>query len=335
MMTEVQEVSTSMSSVARSFARFRRNPALSALIVFIALQLSCIVAGLLYPDDFRYLSEDNVAVILRSIPVLGIVSLGVGILMISGEYDLSVGATFTLTSLLLAETYLAGMPLGLSIVLALTGGVAVGLVNALIVLRFRITSFIATLGTMMMIRGLILFASGAESKPFDPPAAVQAVLSGEIGVLQLQFLWLLLLAAVAYAILERHKLGNHIYATGGSAEAANAIGVNVGKVKLIAFCLSSLAASIAGILATTRVNSVSPVQGQGLELQAIAACVIGGVALSGGRGSILGIFLGAAMIFTVQDILLLTSVPGYYLQAFVGLFIVCAAVLNRLVYRED
>lgn len=313
----------------------RRNTAGSALVVFLALQLGCIVAGLLYPDDFRYLSPDNIQVLLRSLPPLAIISVGVGLLMITGEYDLSVGAAFTLTALVMAESYLAGAPLGVAVALALATGLAVGALNAAIVLRLRITSFIATLGTMMMLRGTILFFSGAQSRPFNPGGGFEAAVAGGFGVVQAQFLWLLAIAVLAYALLERHRIGNHMYATGGSPEAANAIGVNVGRVKLMGFCLSGLAAALAGILSTTRVHSISPVQGQGYELQAIAACVIGGVALSGGRGNVLGILVGAALIYTVQDILLLTAAPGYYLDAFVGFFIVCAAVLNRWVYRED
>ena len=312
-----------------------RGSAASALLVFGLLQMVCIVVGIMRPDYFRYLSASNIEILLRAVPPLAIVSIGVGILMIAGEFDLSVGATFTLTSLVMAESHLQGWPLPLCMALALVVGIAIGATNGLIVLRLKITSFIATLGTMMMLRGIILLFSGAQSKAFRPNEFFQSLMAGHVGFMQAQFIWLLIAAFCCYALLERHCIGNHIFAVGGSRESANAVGVAVSKIKLLSFCIASSAATFAGILSTTRVNSVSPTQGQGLELQAIAACVIGGVALTGGRGSVLGIFVGAALIYTVQDILLLTSAPGYYLDAFVGFFIVCAAVFNRLLNRED
>ncbi len=315
--------------------RLRRHPSGSVVVIFGAMQLVCIAAGLLAPDDFRYLSSLNIESLLRAVPQLGIIALGVGLLMIAGEFDLSVGAVFTMTALVMAETYAAGMPLVVAIAAALAVGIVIGLVNAVLVLRFRITSFIATLAMMMLLRGIILFSSGAQSRSFRPGPLFQEALTGAVGVIQAQFLWFLALAIVAYLILERHRLGNGIYAVGGNRDAANAVGVRVAGVKSLAFVLCSLSATLAGIVSTTRVNSVSPIQGQGLELQAIAACVIGGIALTGGRGAVLGIVLGAALIYSVQDVLLLSGAPGYYLDAFVGLVILAAAILNRRVQGDN
>ncbi|WEK51544.1 MAG: ABC transporter permease [Candidatus Kaistia colombiensis] len=313
----------------------RRHPSLNILLVFLALQIVCIAASLLMPNDFRYLSTPNIETLLRAVPQLGIIALGVGILMVAGEFDLSVGAVFTFSALIMADVYNAGAPLPVALGAAIAVALAVGFVNGILVLRFAITSFIATLGTMMMLRGIVLFISNAQSSSFRPSEAFQALVAGQVGFVPAQFIWLVGFTIAAYLLLERHRFGNRIFAVGGSRDAANAVGVQVNRVKLAAFMLSSVSASIAGIISTTRVNSVSPIQGQGLELQAIAACVIGGVALTGGRGSVLGMFLGAALIYTVQDILLLTAAPGYYLDAFVGLIIVVAAILNRHVLRQE
>ena len=117
--------------------------------------------------------------------------------------------------------------------------------------------------------------------------------------------------------------------------AATAIGINPNRTKLIAFGLAGASAALAGVLAATRVGAIQPGQGSGLELQAIAACVIGGVALNGGRGSILGVFLGAALIYSIQDILLLARAPGFYLDIFVGLLIVGAAIFNQMIRRQQ
>jgi simple sugar transport system permease protein len=122
---------------------------------------------------------------------------------------------------------------------------------------------------------------------------------------------------------------------GGNKDAATAIGINLNRTKMIAFGLAGFCAAFSGMLATSRVGSIVPGSGLGLELQAIAACVIGGVALTGGRGTILGIFLGGAFIYTIQDILLLGRAPGFYLDIFVGILIVSAVVFNEMVRRQN
>ena len=254
--------------------------------------------------------------------------------MIAGEFDLSVGATFTISGLAIALLYSAGIPVAFCVVLAISLGATIGLANGILTLVFAIPSFIITLGTMMILRGVILFVSGTATIPFRPPSWFDSLVTGEVGFLQAQFLWLLAFVAVAWLLLSRHWIGNHLFAVGGNRKAANAIGVNVMRTKLFAFAAAGFMAAISGIVSTTRVNSVSPIQGQGLELQAIAACVIGGLALTGGRGSAIGIFAGAALIYTVQNVLLLVGAPGYYLDAFIGLVLVVAVIANGMMNKR-
>lgn len=313
---------------------FLRDPAANIVIILLIVQLVCIVAGMLWPDDFRYLSALNMKTLLRSIPQIGFIAIGVGILMIAGEFDLSVGATFTISSLTLAMLHGAGIPVALCVLAALSLGAAIGLVNGFLSLRFAIPSFIVTLGTMMILRGAILFVSGTATIPFRPAPWFDLLLTGEIGFMQAQFLWLIAFTLGAWALLSRHRIGNHLYAVGGNRASANAIGVEVLRTKLFAFAAAGVMAAVSGIVSTTRVSSVSPIQGQGLELQAIAACVIGGLALTGGRGSALGIFAGAFLIYTVQNILLLVGAPGYYLEAFIGLVLVAAVIANGIINKR-
>jgi simple sugar transport system permease protein len=201
-------------------------------------------------------------------------------LMIAGEYDLSVGASFTLSALTMTNSFAAGMPLPVAVAIGLMTGIVIGAINGLITLRARIPSFIVTLGMMMLLRGFILFSSGTQTRPFHPGPAFESLMTGSIGLVQVSFLWLLLVAFAGYLLMDRHRLGNHLYAVGGNRDAATAIGVNVPRVKLCAFIIAGGAAALSGIISTVRVSSVSPIQGQGLELQAIAACVIGGVSLT-------------------------------------------------------
>jgi len=331
-MTTTSSFQPSVASGA--WAAFRRDPAANILIILVIVQLGCITAGLLFPDGFRYLSPLNIATLLRAIPQIGFIALGVGVLMIAGEFDLSVGATFTLSGLTMATSYAAGVPLPAAVLAALAVGVAIGLVNGFVTLRFRIPSFIVTLGMMMVLRGVILYVSGTASVSFRPDPWFRSLLTGSIGVVQAQFLWLVAFALAGYVLMAWTRLGNHIHAVGGNRAAANAIGVNVIRTKYYAFAIAGLMAAMSGVVSTTRVSSVSPIQGQGLELQAIAACVIGGLALTGGRGSMLGIFCGAVLIYTVQNILLLVGAPGYYLDAFIGLVLVLAVIANSMLNRR-
>lgn len=324
-----------MTATMSGLLRRHKESGLNVLIVFVAVQILAIIGALLFPDSFRYLSPANISVQLKAIPVLGIMALGVGVLMIAGEFDLSVGANYTITAVVLASLVQQGWSVYVAAPLILGMGVLIGLLNGLITLRLHIPSFIATLGTMLFWKGMTLLYNGATALRFRPDRGFVDVMAGSVGPIEAAFIWFVVLSLLFWALLHQHKLGNHFYAVGGNRQAATAIGINPVRTKMIAFALAGFCAAFAGMLATSRVGSIVPGSGLGLELQAIAACVIGGVALTGGRGAILGIFLGAAFIYTIQDILLLVRAPGFYLDIFVGILIVSAVVFNEMVRRQD
>jgi simple sugar transport system permease protein len=309
--------------------RFQREPVVDILIAFCAVQAVCIAAALLFPSQFRYLSAGNVSVMLKAIPVLGIIAMGAGILMIAGEFDLSIGSNFTFTAIVMAMLVEGGLSAFIAAPIGMLIGIGIGLLNGLITLRFDIPSFIVTLGAMLFWRGMALFVHGSAGQRFAPEPAFTSLMAGNVAGLEAAFIWFVVLALFFWLLLHHHRLGNHFFAVGGNRQAANAIGINPVRVKMIAFGIAGLCAAFGDILATARVGSVLPGQGTGLELQAIAACVIGGVALTGGSGTILGIFLGASLIYTIQDILLLVRAPGFYLDIFVGILIVGAVIFNR------
>ena len=313
-----------------------RMPAGNIIFVFVSVQLILVVAALIFPDDFRYLSRPNILIMLRAIPMLGILALGVGLLMVAGEFDLSVGSVFGLTTYVLAIVYTDWeWPLYAALLAAGATGLAAGLVNGLITVKAGIPSFITTLGTMLIVRGLVRWISGMDTERFNPGELFQAVAVGKLGLMQAQFLWFIGLAIVAGYVLHRTKLGNHVYAVGGNKAAAIATGVNVDRVKLICFMFSSLAATVSGVLSLARVHSVTPAQGFGVELKAIAICVIGGLFLMGGRGTIVGIFIGACLFYTVEDVLLLIRAPGHFLDLFIGAVIVAAVIMNTWTSRRE
>jgi simple sugar transport system permease protein len=350
---------------ARPFAAkfmdwIRTQPEGGIAVMFVVAQICCIVAALIWPNQFRYLQMANVDVTMKAIAPLGVMALGVGVLMIAGEYDLSVGALYSFLSIVCAHwsNYLGGdigeqahwwAPfVGLFMVLVI--GAIIGSTHAFITLRFVIPSFITTLGGMLLWKSATLFYHGAvalrfkPSEPFasifgsEPVSLVASAVGGEDFGAWFQFipssiLWLAIMAVAFYFLLHHHKLGNHIYAVGGNRNAAVAIGINPNRTKTIAFAIAGTMAAFSGVLAATRVGSIQPGGGLGMELQSIAACVIGGAALNGGRGSILGFVLGTMLVFTIQDVLLLIRAPAYYFDGFVGILIVVAVILNTAIRK--
>ena len=268
---------------------------------------------------------------------LGIMAIGVGILMISGEFDLSVGTLYTFCAIVTA-TMVKEYALSpyLAMLVGIIVGIIAGLIHGNIVNRFTIPSFIVTLGAMLLWKGGTLLYHGAKSLRYKYESETyKTVLTGDIGVIDASFLWFIGVGIVFYFIVHHHKIGNHFFAVGGNPEAAIAIGINPKRVKLIAFSIAGGCAALSGVVAMSRVGSVQPGGGLGLELEAIAACVIGGCALMGGRGSILGIMLGTALIYTIQDLLLLLRAPGFYFEMFVGGLIVLAVIINVTIRKRN
>ena len=310
------------------------RPAGGIFLVFFTLQVACILGALIYPDEFRYLSPQNLTILMKAVPVLGCLALGAGVLMIAGEFDLSIGSVYTFTAILMASLVNMDVSAFIAAPVGILAGVLIGLLNGTITLRFGLPSFIVTLGGLLFWRGAVLLYNGAVQVRFDPEPAFTALFAGTLFGINAAFIWILILVAAFHLLLHRHRFDNHVFATGGNPGAATAIGINTGRVKLIAFAIAGGMAAVAGILATSRVGSVQPGQGAGLELQAIAACVIGGLSLRGGRGTIVGVFLGVLLIHTMTDVLLLLRAPGFYLDMFIATLIVVAAIFNHLIERR-
>ena len=319
------------SGIRGALDRILATPAGNILIAFVIIQALCIIAGLLFPDSFRYLSPANISIMLKAIPTLGILALGVGMLMISGEFDLSVGSIYAFTAVVCAIAIGSGLSPWLAAPLLIAVGAGISVANGVISLRFALPSFIVSLGAMLFWKGMIFFVHGAQSIRFQSTDSFKSLMAGGFGPIEMPFVWLVGLTIIFHLFLRHHAFGNHIFAVGGDRTAAEANGVNPIRVKLACFAIAGSCAALSGIISAARVGSVTPAQGGGLELQAIAAAVIGGVALTGGRGSMIGVFLGSALIYTIQDVLLLLRAPGFYLDIFVGALIVMAAITNQVV----
>ncbi|MFO1070786.1 MAG: ABC transporter permease [Geminicoccaceae bacterium] len=324
--------------------RLGRYQAINIVVIYAVVLVVAVGWSLVRPDQLSFATAGNLAVLAQQIPVTAIVAIGVGLLMISGEFDISVAGTFTLVPFVVAVlTASHGFPLLLAIAAGIAVAIVVGVINGVLTTRFAIPSFIATLGTMFVLRGAVRWISlnpqtnQPDSDRFFPGDLFEALFTGQIaGPLYAQVVWLLVVAIGGWALLNRHKFGNHLFACGGNRNAAVAVGVPVPQVKMIAFIICAVLAGFAGILQATRINEIEPSYAtiSGLELKAIAAVVVGGVSLLGGRGAILGMVLGAALIETVDNLLVLVSAPETVFKGFLGAVIIVAAVLNAVIRKR-
>ena len=320
---------------ASVFDRFRAHPAGNVVLVFLVFLAVCVIVSLSIPDDFRFLQSANIRILMRAIPPLGIMALGVGLLMICGEFDLSVGAVFIVAPYVMVFAYVNDVPLALAIIAGMGTGMAIGLINGVITTRFGIPSFITTLGMLFILRAGARIIANNRPLSFFPPDGFEDALTGRLGAyMQAQFLWFIGIAVVCYLFLNRHRLGNHFFAAGGNRDAALSVGINVVRTKLLAFVICSGLATFAGIISTTRINSATSTPVLFLELAAIAICVIGGLALAGGRGAIVGIVVGTFILQMVKDVIILAKLPGFYLDMFIGIVIVFGVVLNQLARKK-
>ncbi len=329
----------------------------SAIVIVYGTFLAICLIWSFASSDFAFATTDNLRVLLAlKIPTTAIAALGVGLLMISGEFDISTAGTYTLAAFITTIVYTTyGMPLLVAVAAGLFTVAIFGALNGYLTAWIGIPSFIATIGMMFILRGVIRFVSinpnsgQMDSMAFYPcrdceqtgeaqTDLLTTLFTGEIvDPIYMQMVWLVVLGFAAHLLLNRHRIGNHMFTTGGNKDAATAVGVNIRRTKLIAFILCAMAAGFAGIMQATMINEVEPSFAitSGFELKVIAAVVVGGVNLFGGRGTILGMILGAALIETVDNVLVLIAAPETLFKGLLGALIIGAVILNTIVRRRS
>ena len=277
-----------------------------------------------------FFTATNLTNVLRQSAVLGIMTMAVTFLIISGEFDLSIGSTFALSAVTAAVLMESGFPILAAFLIGLAVSVVVGFLNGLIVTKLKIPSFIATLGTMMIVRSAVLMVSERRPRVLADRGIVSCAFGGgEIfGTIPVPIIWLLVIVAISWVILAKTPFGYKVYATGGNIRAARLSGINTDRVKITNYILTAFAAGLAGLISLCFLRMVAPVQGEGYELEAIAATVIGGTALAGGVGSIFGAFLGSFMLAIIKNGLVLMGTNPYLQDGILGLVILIAVVVN-------
>lgn len=312
---------------------------------FLALILIVVVFSVLSPN---YLTTSNLLIMASHVAIYALLGLGMLFVILHGGIDLSVGSTLGFTGII-AGYLLQGVPINLfgvtlfpsvPVVFLLSCGVGalVGFVNGILVARFNVAPFVATLGMLYVVRGLALLMTNGltiNNLAGDPALGNTGInwlgFNRIVGV-PISVFVMILVALVLGFILGRTRFGRWLYAVGGNERAAELSGVPVRAVKVWVYVVSGICAAIAGVVLASTLTSASPTAGNTYELTAIAAVVIGGAALSGGRGNVRGTLLGAFVIGFLSDGLVIVGVSAYWQMVFMGAVIVIAVLLNSVQY---
>lgn len=309
--------------------RFFSYKASFTLVVFVILLLIFIF----FTPNHIFIQAENLGALGKLAPDLGIIALGAGTLMISGEFDLSVGSIIPMSSFIFVKMLEWGAPLIAALFLTLFTGALMGLCNGLLVVKGNIPSFIATLGTMMFWRGILYIS--CRMMPIgiraylEPGSWLEDMLTGSIGKgFPVQIIWFVAFSIILGLIVHYHTFGNWIYVTGDNKTAARAMGINTNIVKTVCYIVVGVLCSFMSMMQALRLESFAATQGIGFELKAIASSVVGGTSLTGGIGSIPGIFLGTLTIQILENGLILMGAPVFGITAFIGVGILLFAILN-------
>ncbi|OON42223.1 ribose ABC transporter permease [Izhakiella australiensis] len=298
------------------------NPVFFPLIGFIAVFIIMVLVS----DNF--LTENNLTNIARQVSINAIIAVGMTCAILTGGIDLSVGSVMALTGTIMAGLMAAwGLPPYLAIAAGLGLGALLGAFNGVLIAWARMPSFIVTLAMLGIARGLALIYTGGY-----PIAGVPMDFSlfgrGNLLGIQTPILIMIGVYILAYILLNHTPFGRHVYAIGGNSEAARLSGIKVNKVTLIVYTISGLTAAIAGLILTSRLMSGQPNAGEGFELDAIAAVVLGGAAMNGGKGAIIGTLIGAMLLGVLNNGLNLMGVSPYIQNVIKGLIILIAIYIG-------
>jgi ribose transport system permease protein len=293
--------------------------------VVIALGILCLVFGI---GTSQFLAAANVESVLSEAAVLMIMAVGQSYVVLTAGIDLSQAAVLTVAAVFLGEAVTHGLGIGVACLVAVAGGLAAGLLNGLVIAKGRITDFIVTLGALGVASGIALvLTSGTPTQITD--AFLLRLSTGRVGPAYYPFLVAVAIVLAGQWVLFRTRFGVHVLATGGSRDAARAMGVHVDRVRVAVYAISGFLIGVAAVLYTARIGAAEPAPDTTLLLDGIAATVLGGVSLFGGRGTIVAPAVGAILLTALQNGLTLMSISQFYEPLVVGLVVVAAAALMR------
>lgn len=317
--------------------------AISSLFLLVAL---FVLFTLLKPGIF--LSTNNLQNLLQQIVTYAIIGCGLTFCLVCGGNDLSAGASMALSGIIVVSLLVRGWPMWLCIVLCLLMGILTGIMNGFFIEILGVIPFIATLGTQWVYRGMANgLVNGAPVYTVDIPGDAASVVGGTQwwfyqlgggrfpGGLPYSVAIMLVYALILGVVLAKTRIGRQIYACGSNLEAAKLSGINAVGTRMFAYCMSGFSAAICGILVASRMSSAQPMAGNGYEMEAIAAAVLGGIAITGGEGNILNTIIGALMMGVIRNGLNLIGINSYWQQVIIGLILVIAVANQMRRHRKS
>ncbi len=299
------------------------NTAKKKYSIFMVLFVLFIICSLANPN---FLTTSNLTNISRQLAVTTILAFGQTILIISGMLDLSQGSVLALSGVFAISAYKATGSLVIAVLVGIITGVVCNFINAMMISTFKAPPFIATLAMLTMARGVaLLYTKGQNILQLDKFVVFG---QGSVGVIPIPIIFLVVLAIVTWYILKHTRVGRSLYAVGGNEEASIASGINVHRVKYIAFIINGIFVGLAGVLFMSRVNAGLPNGAVGYEFTALTAAIIGGTSFSGGVGTATGTLAGAFIVGFLDNIMNLTSVDSYMQQIVRGAIIALAVIYD-------
>lgn len=320
----------------RKFGNFRLRE-LGVLIALVAITLMFTFV------TKNFFGVENFLNILRQVSLLGVMAVGMTLVIVSGEFDLSVGAVSGLAACIAGVLMINGMSVWLAFIVGLAAGTLFGVLNGVLVTYGKIPALIVTLGTLNVARGLALitvrgFPISISERYVKDPQLANFIFMGQgqlFGKIPMLITFLVVAFIIGYIILNKNVFGYHIRAVGGNASAARASGIDVYKIKIIAFAGCGFLAGLAGILNLSFLSNIQGTAGTGLELNVIAAVIIGGTSLSGGSGTMIGTLIGVLIMGVLKNGLVLLQVNTFWQTLIIGVVIIGAVAVDIWTRRRS
>ncbi|MGM9950268.1 MAG: ribose ABC transporter permease [Lysinibacillus sp.] len=316
-----------MQQEATKLSKKETKELVTKLGPLIGLILLVIVITLLNPS---FLSINNLFNVLRQVSISALIAFGMTFVILTGGIDLSVGSTLALTGAVAASLLASGTDPIIAMGAALMLGLVLGAVNGVIITKGKVAPFIATLATMTIYRGLTLvYTEGRPISGLGDSMAFQLFGKGYFFGIPVPVVTMILTFAVLYFILHKTTFGRRVYAVGGNEEASRLSGISPDRVKIAVYAITGLLAAMSALILTSRLNSAQPTAGESYELDAIAAVVLGGTSLTGGKGWIFGTLVGALIIGVLNNGMNLIGVSSFFQQVVKGIVILLAVLIDR------
>lgn len=292
----------------------------------LTLVLICLVIGLLNPI---FLSVTNISNILVQATVISIIAVGMSFVIISGGIDLSVGSVVAFSGMVLGHFLASGTPVVISVTICLLAGFLCGITNGFLISAFKVPPFISTLGMMGVARGLALMVRGGRSISGFSDTFLN-IANGSLLSIPYPIIVMFIIYALAIIVSKYTYWGHYVYAIGGNVRASWLAGIPLKVYITFIYGICGLSCAISSVILTARLNSAQPVAGSFYELDAIAAVIIGGASLSGGRGTIAGTLVGALILAVLKNGFSILNIPSYTQQIAVGFVIVLAVIIDKI-----